>query len=419
MRPRRLDVAFLLAFVLLSGMSNAQRRSVKPRGPRALAVVEFPESGKPRLIPVAILVDGKFYDAGIYKATPEPMALEPGTVYEVARSGEAQGLFVVTRPMQARGHWVAGGDWKPAGAEEAKPKASAAAASSEDDRPPVLRKPGQPRTEQPPASTSGPPPVLQKPAAEPPPQATESKIPNQADEDASRPHLRRNATPGASQLRDSSVEAAQAPAVKNAPLASTTPVLKEELVAISDAEPDQPHNYRFDWLPEERRRLQRTAEALARTALEKYARARTSHMPGQLENVQVRTFNLDFSNTPYVVITASAPALEAKVAASTRKWQPAQAAAPGPQSEAGFRFYVAVVAREGINGNLQPVLQSTTDSTRLDAFSRLELVDAVDADADGRAELLFRETSDLGRAYKLYRIMGEHATELFTGGVVE
>ncbi len=409
-------------------MSNAQRRSVKPRGPRALAVVEFPESGKPRLIPVAILVDGKFYDAGIYKATPEPMALEPGTVYEVARSGEAQGLFVVTRPMQARGHWVAGGDWKPAGAEEAKPKASApAAASSEDDRPPVLRKPGQQRTEQPPASTSGPPPaadkdtppVLQKPAAEPPPQATESKIPNQADEDASRPHLRRNATPGASQLRDSGVEAAQAPAVKNAPLASSTPVVKEELVAISDAEPDQPHNYRFDWRPEERRRLQRTAEALARTALEKYARARTSHMPGQLEDVQVHAFNLDFSNTPYVVITASAPALEAKVAASTRKRQPAQAAAPEPQSDAGFRFYVAVVAREGINGNLQPVLQSTTDSTRLDAFSRLELVDAVDADADGRAELLFRETSDLGRVYKLYRIMGEHATELFSGGVVE
>ena len=32
------------------------------------------------LVPIAILVNGKFYDATAYKANPVPMALETGTV---------------------------------------------------------------------------------------------------------------------------------------------------------------------------------------------------------------------------------------------------------------------------------------------------------------------------------------------------
>ena len=39
-------------------------------------------------------------------------------------------------------------------------------------------------------------------------------------------------------------------------------------------------------------------------------------------------------------------------------------------------------------------------------------------DADGRAEFLFAEISDLGRAYKLYRMIGDNATELFTSAPI-
>ena len=41
-------------------------RETKNKGPRALGLLELASKGKPRLIPVTILYDGKFYDASAY-----------------------------------------------------------------------------------------------------------------------------------------------------------------------------------------------------------------------------------------------------------------------------------------------------------------------------------------------------------------
>ena len=48
-----------------------------------------------------------------------------------------------------------------------------------------------------------------------------------------------------------------------------------------------------------------------------------------------------------------------------------------------------------------------TDSRHLDVSPRMELIDVVDADGDGRGELLFRQTSDAGSAYAIYRVAGD------------
>ena len=53
------------------------------------AVVEFLPGGKARLVPVALWIDDRYYDASLYGANPEPMALEPETVYEATDYGEA------------------------------------------------------------------------------------------------------------------------------------------------------------------------------------------------------------------------------------------------------------------------------------------------------------------------------------------
>jgi hypothetical protein len=45
----------------------------------------------------------------------------------------------------------------------------------------------------------------------------------------------------------------------------------------------------------------------------------------------------------------------------------------------------------------------------------MELIDAVDADGDGRGELLFRRTSDGGSAYAIYRVTSDHLWPLFEG----
>ena len=52
-------------------------------------------------------------------------------------------------------------------------------------------------------------------------------------------------------------------------------------------------------------------------------------------------------------------------------------------------------------------------SIHLDIRPRLELVDAVDADGDGRGELLFRETTDTGNGWSIYRATADKLWKMF------
>ncbi len=73
------------------------------------------------------------------------------------------------------------------------------------------------------------------------------------------------------------------------------------------------------------------------------------------------------------------------------------------------------MARDDIYGDLHKVLASVTDTNHFDVLSKLELIDAVDADGDGRGELLFRQVSDAGSAFVLYRVIGDQLWPLFQG----
>ena len=46
-----------------------------------------------RLVPIALWIDGKYYDASLYGANPAPMAIEPQTVYEAQSFGEPTGTI--------------------------------------------------------------------------------------------------------------------------------------------------------------------------------------------------------------------------------------------------------------------------------------------------------------------------------------
>ena len=50
------------------------------RAARAIGVLEFLPGGGIRLVPVALWWEGKYYDASLYEANPEPLVLQPGTV---------------------------------------------------------------------------------------------------------------------------------------------------------------------------------------------------------------------------------------------------------------------------------------------------------------------------------------------------
>ncbi len=97
----------------------------KEAGPRAVGVLQMTANGKTSLIPVAILVNGKFWDASAYKADPVPMALETDTVYEAERSGSPLGLFTVSSALHSNAAnvpspWIATGKWVPNGTDTTK-----------------------------------------------------------------------------------------------------------------------------------------------------------------------------------------------------------------------------------------------------------------------------------------------------------
>src|SRR5690242_8260395 len=104
-------VVIVCLLSLTAATAQLARRRTVSKGPRAVGLVEVDKGGRAHLIPVVIMVDGKFYDASVYKADPVPMTLQPETVYEGTKAGLSQGLFTVRTGVQAPG-WYGLGIWK-------------------------------------------------------------------------------------------------------------------------------------------------------------------------------------------------------------------------------------------------------------------------------------------------------------------
>ena len=410
------------------------RRAPVSKGPRALGLLELPPGGVPRLIPITIMYDGEFYDAGIYKASPVPMALETQTEYEALKTGVSQGIFIVTGAGQIKDNWIGQGIWRPAGSEPKPKKTTIAAKPSDDDldKPPVLRhadaqppsspatpSPSQPTVPTPP--TPAPPPA---PASSAAPAPTSSAASTEADED--RPVLRRGKPEPRAEQEMSTPAVTPSKATVGvvsqpgsaAAKASTKPLETQIFPAISDAGGPEPRPYTYSLKPEEEQTLRKQMLALAASEV----RARDQQLAAEsvqppsagakahqgkaaaklpqpnFDDVKFEVFDLSNSNEPVLVLSAKAQL------------------PPGPSAtRAPMQYFVTVVARQTIYLELHKAYSSITDPQHLDVLPRVELIDAVDADGDGRGELLFRETSDAGTAYVVYRVIGDQLWPLFQG----
>jgi hypothetical protein len=467
--------ALLLATVVVA-QAPAQKKAIK--GPRALGLVQLLPNGKAQLIPITILYDGEFYDASAYKASPVPMALESGTVYEGIRTGVSQGLFTVTTALQGNNTWIGNGTWQPASAIAAAKDAAAkkralmsAPAPEPAQGPPVLRR-AHPKTDadapaNPPATSGAGSPASQTsaPASTPAASAPAPQAPD-AEEDSDRPVLKRPAPAASEPAPAAAAPAAASTASANAPPSADAeppedpnrPVLKrgaptaadlkkrnaalaaststptapakdahkptastpgasgpvQLIAAISDAASPEGRPYTYNLKPDEEQKLRNKTLALA--AIEVQAWATQSSQPAgapsaraarpatkpklpqpSFEEVQLHTFDLSNSNEPVLVLTAKAR-MPAKANASS-----------------DLQYIITLVAREDIYGEVHKVFASVTDTQHFDVLSRLELIDAVDADGDGRGELLFRQVSDAGSAFVLYRVIGDRLWPLFQG----
>ncbi len=124
------------------------------------------------------------------------------------------------------------------------------------------------------------------------------------------------------------------------------------------------------------------------------------------EDVQLRVFDLASINEPELVLTATAR--------MPQRSHEKPSASPGLQNK-DLPYMITLVARQDVNGDLHKALANLTDTQHLDVLPRLELIDAVDVDGDGRGELLFRQVSDAGSAFVVYRVIGDRLYPLFQG----
>jgi hypothetical protein len=279
------------------------------------------------------------------------------------------------------------------------PSTSSSGTSDDPDRP-VLHKKDSDSDSTASSSTSTDPdrPVLHKNKKAPP--SDVGPVSSVAgDEDPDRPRLKRGL--------------ANMDGLKLLPSLVGLPPDIEQSVAVSDARHRPEHPFAFTWAdPAVEAKLKSSLEDIARSALglnspavAPKAKTTTAAVrktakpaplpvdPPPLMEEHFRAFELTYGSEATLVLTAHTDA---------------------PPSQQKF---VTLVAQPDFYGNVQVLLKTVTDAAHLDDNPRLRLVDAVDALADNRGELLFEMRGATERQFALYRIARGQAEKLFvTGG---
>jgi hypothetical protein len=278
--------------------------------------------------------------------------------------------------------------------------------ASDPDRPTLHRKPSSSDSadsgSQTSSSSTDDPdrPVLKKNKKNPPPDV--GSVESVADDtDPDRPRLKRGKSSG--------------PDVDVAPSLMGFPQDLQQAVAVSDAKSRPPHPWDFAWSnPDDEAKMRASLEDMARDALGLNApqpaakpapkRPATATRkstkpapppppPAPLSDEQFRVFELAYGSGATLVLSAHTD---------------------GPAAQQKF---VTLVAQPDLYGNVLMLLKNVTDGAHLDEKPRMRLVDAVDAMADNRGELLFELRGATQRQFALYRVLRGQAEKLFvTGG---
>lgn len=403
---------------------------------RAVAVLEWTgEPGKPknsRLVPITVYDGEQLQDGGVYLARPQPLAVDGGVEYILLRNGAKIGLFDVQNAGQVQGSWVGMGSWKPLPSPAPpKPAAQMPIGGIDDegsDRPVLHRKahPGEATGgdaggksgsgTQAPAPDPDRPTLHKKtedssasspaPAADPDrPVLRKSKEKKTADEgyveslpsvtDPDRPRLMRGRFAGGG--------------AEAAPTLAGMPSDMEQTVAVSDPRNSPEHPWGYSWAePADELKMKGALEDIARAALglqspapapkAKTVRAKARPAPAPpppapLDDEVFRVYELAYGSGATLVLTAHT------------------------DGTAEQQKFVTLIAQPDLYGGLVVLLKSVTDGAHLDETPRMRLVDAVDALADNRGELLFELRGSSERQFALYRVLRGTTERLFvTGG---
>jgi hypothetical protein len=185
------------------------------------------------------------------------------------------------------------------------------------------------------------------------------------------------------------------------------PLDMKQTVAVSDAIDRPEHPWNYTWAnPDDEAKMKAAMEDLARTALglnppptpkptSRSAAARrnskrvTPLAPAPLLDEHFRVFQLAYDSGATMVLSAHTDG-----------------------SGANEKF-VTLIAQPDLYGGVAVLVKNVTDADSLDLTSRMRLVDAVDAEADNRGELLFELRGASERQFALYRVLRGDARRIF------
>jgi len=472
-----LSAAFVLATIAFAALAAAQypgqvsQASKDKKNPdlRAVGVLEWtgdvahPKSS--RLVPITVYDGSQLQDASVYLTRPAPLALESEVEYQLLSKGKVTGLFDVESAGRQQGCWVGLGKWKALPA----PKSQTTVRIDEDEdvnRGPVLHRKTHSGD-----SPSG----LGSGSDSSNSAGSGSSGGGSGPADPDRPTLHRSDTSSDSSANSSGSTSGSAgagqseaksatdkdtgyvsslpgvtdpnrprlvrgkPADSGGPEAPTLVGLPEEMqqaVAVSDARNRPEHLWSYSWAdPDTESEMMADLESIARDALglnapapapgaktapgtklagkavkpsaALHAQAKTppsaspEALTSPLVDEQFRVFELAYGGGATMVFSAHTDAA------------PADAAGAG--SSASTQRFVTLVAQPDIYGKVVVLLKSVTDSAHLDVTPRMRLIDAVDALADNRGDLLFEMRGATQRQFALYRVLRGQITQIFEG----
>jgi hypothetical protein len=241
-------------------------------------------------------------------------------------------------------------------------------------------------------------------------------------QEGNRPRLRRGKPPES--FADEDIPGYTRPGVSpSTDSAKVAPSAKQENIklipAISDAAGPPPHSFHYEWVKGDEEDRGKQMTDMAKEVVRNYVTAqqrnqitakptrtatnahRTKAPEPILENVHMMPYDLWNSNQPVIVFSADA------------HMPPPPEGTAHSEVQSELQYSVLLVAYPDIYNNLHKLYAGVSDKFHLDVTPRLELVDVVDADGDGRGELLFRETSDMGSGWVIYRATADKLWKMY------
>ena len=406
---------------------------------RATAVLEYTgdlkDMKQSRLVPIAIWDGMQYQPGGLYLAQPAPLAVLSGTQYVLQDAGKPEGFFNIRDAENLAGQWIGVGKYQAPPPPKAKAPASRsnhvyAVRDVDPDKPHFAHRPADEQPAQGASGNASAPATQSAPAVDPDRPTLHSRGgdgdsgsgaasgSSQGDSDPDRPTFHRRASAsGAAPVAQPPVDPDRplleykAPTeqekLDKAEALSGVPKDMNQIAGVSDVRNNADTiSWQFSWSnADDEAKMKAALEEMAQKAIAPPAAAapaagkkpvsasRRKKQPPvapplpMLADEEFRAFNLSFGGGATMVFTARSAG------------EPMQ--------------YVTIIAAPDFYGNPRVLLQHVTSNADLDFSPRYRLIDAVDTEGNGRADLIFELRGRTFRQFAIYRIAGGTATQAF------